>query len=184
MDDNAVLEKAKQALRQKAGKQQGSVQGINSFSTGDEMTATKKKPSSRKKRSQQRTDISTPVPSQVQTLVHVEQQIYDISDNLFPSDTDTEPLDWKTHPSFQTRVQHEHQVYNTCHLEHARRSQESFMTQWEEQARMDVYRARADLNYEPLTANTMSANDDESEEEFFDLQFYPSSSPSNSRHSI
>jgi hypothetical protein len=57
------------------------------------------------------------------------------------------------------------------------------MTQLEE-ARMGVNRARADLNYEPLTANTMSANDDESEEEFFDKQFYPFSSAGNSRHSI
>jgi hypothetical protein len=183
MDDSAVLEKAKQALRQKAGKQQGSVQGSDSFSIGDEMTATKKKPASQRKRSQERTDISTPVPSQEQTLVHVKQQIYDIADNLFSSDTDTEPLDWRTYPSFQTRVEHEHQVYNTCHLEHASRSQESFMTQLEE-ARMGVNRARADLNYEPLTANTMSANDDESEEEFFDKQFYPFSSAGNSRHSI
>ena len=128
-------------------------------------------------------------PSQVQSQAYVDRRIVDlhVSDDLQVTNDvlDMEPLDWRTYPSCQTKVQYEHQGNITQHSEYANQSQESVVTRGEE-ARMGVaFRAGTDWSDDSLTAaTTMVANDDDCEEEFLGKRFYPFSFQGNSRHTF
>ena len=179
MDDTAILEKAKQALRQK-----GQHHGGDSMIAAIKRGKPQKRRASQRKRSQQKTEK----PSQVQSQAYVDPRIVDlhVSDDLQVTNDvlDMEPLDWRTYPSCQTKVQYEYQGNITQHSEYANQSQESLMTRGEEARAGAAFRASADWSDDSLTATTMVVNDDECEEEFLGKRFYPFSFQGNNRRAF